>query len=270
MIGAIAGDIIGSVYEARPIKTVDFPLFSRHSCFTDDSVLTLAVAEAILDTTDYAAALRAWARRYPNAGYGMSFFRWVFDDTAGPYNSWGNGSAMRVSPVGFAFNDEARVLKEAEKSAIATHNHPEGVKGAQATALAVYLARTGSSKADMRKALTDRYGYDLDRRLDDIRPAYRFDISCQGTVPAAFIAFYESTDYQDAVRKAISLGGDSDTLACITGGLAQAFYGAIARDILKQVRNRLPNEFLAVINRFNEEFDINIHTDNDTFQPLSF
>ena len=143
---------------------------------------------------------------------------------------------MRVSPIGFAFNDEATVLKEAEKSAIVTHNHPEGIKGAQATALAIYLARTGSSKTDMRAALTDRYGYDLDRRLDDIRPAYHFDISCQGTVPAAFIAFYES----------------------------------IARDILKQVRNRLPDEFLAVINRFNNEFDINIRTGNDIIQSLSF
>ena len=262
MIGAIAGDIIGSVYEADPIKTTDFPLFSDHSRFTDDTVLTVAVAKAILDNVDYASSLRNVGGRYPYAGYGMSFYRWLNDNMAGPYNSWGNGSAMRVSPIGFAYNDPAMVLAEAERSAAVTHNHPEGIRGARATALAVYLARTGSSKEDIRQSITDRFGYDLDRRLDDIRPGYRFDISCQGTVPEAITAFLESDGFEDAVRKAVSLGGDSDTLACITGGIAQAYYRHIPDTILDPVFNRLPEEFLNTLGRFNRRFNIELSSGN--------
>lgn len=261
MIGAIGGDIIGSVFEADPIKTTEFSLLSKHSRFTDDTVLTVAVAEAILYGIDYATALRFWGRRYPDAGYGMSFFRWLKDDTAGPYNSWGNGSAMRVSPVGFAFDDQDAVLAEAKKSAAVTHNHAEGVKGARATALAVYLARTGSSKDEIRQTIADRFGYNLYRRLDDIRPGYRFDISCQGTVPAAMIAFIESVDYEDAVRKAVSLGGDSDTLACITGGIAQAFYKHIPANILDSILVRLPADFIKIIDQFNTGFDIHLSSE---------
>ena len=263
MIGAIAGDIVGSVYEASPIKTTDFPLFSADSRFTDDTVLTVAVAEAILLGTDYASAMRQLGRRYPYAGYGMSFYQWMNSDTTGPYNSWGNGSAMRVSPIGYAFNDEALVLAEAEKSASVTHDHPEGIKGAQATALAIYMARSGFSKDDIRQNIADRFGYSLFRKLDEIRPEYRFDISCQGTVPEAIIAFFESVDYEDAVRKAVSLGGDSDTLACITGSIAQAYFRYIPEAILIPVRKRLPDHFLNIIERFSRQFNIKFSTDNN-------
>ncbi|MDX1707052.1 MAG: ADP-ribosylglycohydrolase family protein, partial [Desulfobacterales bacterium] len=240
MIGAIAGDIIGSVFEHHPIKTTAFPLFSPASCFTDDTVLSVAIADAILHQTDYGPALKTYGRRYPAAGYGLAFFRWMQSDDAKPYNSWGNGSAMRVSAVGFAFNAVEDVLLEAQKTAVVTHNHPEGIKGAQATALAIYLARQGAAKSDIRHQISERFRYDLDRRLDEIRPRYRFDVSCQGSVPEAILAFLESMDFEDALRLAVSLGGDSDTMACIAGGIAQAYYGSIPRYILDTVRRRLP------------------------------
>lgn len=252
MIGAIAGDVIGSVYEHRPIKHTEFDLFSRQSIFTDDTVLTVAVAHAILHDGDYRAALKRFGKRYPDAGYGMSFFRWLMEPGSRAYNSWGNGAAMRVSPVGFAFDTEAAVMREAKRTAVATHNHPEGVKGAQATALAIRLARSGAGKEDIRERIRQEFSYDLDRRLDDIRPHYRFDISCQGTVPEAIIAFLESRDYEDAVRLGISLGGDSDTIGAITGGIAQAFYGAVPASIAAETRKRLPEEFLEVIDRFEQ------------------
>jgi len=250
MLGAIAGDVIGSVYEAHPIKSTDFPLFGRLSQFTDDTVLTIATAYSILEKCDYAKAFRTFGRRYPRAGYGASFYHWIFSSQSGPYNSWGNGSAMRVSPVGFAFDSIDAVLEEAERSASVTHNHPEGIKGAQATALAVFLARKGENKDSIKTEVEKRFAYDLKRTLDDIRPKYRFDVSCQGSVPESIIAFLESKDFEDAVRKAVSLGGDSDTMACITGGIAHAFYKKIPEDIVANVRERLPVEFLEIIDRF--------------------
>jgi ADP-ribosylglycohydrolase len=256
MIGAIAGDIIGSVFEHNPIKTTAFPLFSAHSRFTDDTVLTIAVASSILKKVDYASSLKMLGRKYPFAGYGISFFQWLHSKDSKPYNSWGNGSAMRVSPVGFAFDSIDEVLNEAQKSAEVTHNHPEGIKGAQATALAILLARTGYSKSDIRAQLSNRFGYNLERTLDDIRPGYRFDVSCQGSVPEAIIAFLESDSYENAVRKGISLGGDSDTIGCITGGVAQGFYKKIPDEIILNVRGRLPEEFLRVIDDFNTRFSI--------------
>ncbi len=256
MIGAIAGDIIGSVYERFQIKTTEFELFSKRSTFTDDTVLTVAVAAAILINGDYGNVIKNLGRKYPKAGYGGSFIGWLFSDDSSPYNSWGNGSAMRVSPVGFAFDSVEQVLKEAKKSAAVTHNHPEGIKGAQATALAVFLARTGAGKDDIKNEIAERFDYDLKRKLDDIRPGYSFDVSCQGTVPEAIISFLESDDFEDAVRKAVSLGGDSDTLACITGGIAQAYYKDISAEIIAEVQNRLPGEFLPIINEFNNKFDI--------------
>ncbi|KPK43530.1 MAG: hypothetical protein AMK74_06720 [Nitrospira bacterium SM23_35] len=239
MIGAIAGDIIGSVYEHFPVKTKDFPLFDTRCCFTDDSVLTVAVADSILTGRSYLESVREIGRRYPGAGYGGSFIRWLHSHDPQPYNSWGNGSAMRVSPVGFAFNTEVDVLDQAEKTAEISHNHPEGIKGAQATALAVFLARTTRDKEEIRRQIIQRFRYDLDRKVDDIRPTYQFDISCQGTVPEAIIAFLDSQSYEDAIRNAISLGGDSDTLACITGGIAEAFYGTIPSHIQTKVKDIL-------------------------------
>lgn len=250
MLGAIAGDIIGSVYEFEPIKSEDFPLFAPACRFTDDTVMTVAIARAILEGTDYGAAMKAFGRRYPDAGYGGSFIRWIFEDEVRPYHSWGNGAAMRVSPIGLAFDDAERVLLKAGRSAAVSHNHPEGIRGAQATALAVFLARTGAGREEIRREIAGRFGYDLNRTVAEIRPRYRFDVSCQGSVPEAIIAFLDSRDYEDAVRKAVSLGGDSDTLACIAGGIAAAHYREIPPAIVATVRALLPEEFLAVLDRF--------------------
>jgi ADP-ribosylglycohydrolase len=254
MLGAIAGDVIGSAHEASPVKATDFELFPPGSRFTDDTVLTVATAEALLGDGDYAGAYRRCGRAYPNAGYGGSFDRWMLSEDAGPYNSWGNGAAMRVSPVGFAVETVDEVLAEAARSAAVTHNHPEGIKGAQAAALAVFLARSGADKENIRSEIQDRFGYDLTRSLDAIRPAYRFDVSCQGSVPESLIAFLESIDYESAVRNAISLGGDADTMACIAGGFAQAFYGAVPEQIAREVRSRLPGGFLDVLDRFESRY----------------
>ncbi len=242
MLGAIAGDIIGSVYEGNPIKTKDFPLFSPLSTFTDDSVLTIAVARAIVAKISYQDAIRELGHKYPHAGYGGTFIGWLFSSRPMPYNSWGNGSAMRVSPIGHAFGQENSVLEEAKKSAEITHDHPEGIKGAQAAALAVFLARKGTEKKAIGDCIEQRFGYDLSRTTDEIRPPYSFDISCQGTVPPALRAFLDSTSFEDAVRNAVSLGGDSDTLACITGGVAEAFYKDMPLNVLRQVRERLTPE----------------------------
>ncbi len=256
MLGAIAGDIIGSVYERRPIKSTDFPLFQSGSRFTDDTVLTVAIADAIVKNNDYQSALKTYGQAYPDAGFGMLFFNWLFASDSQPYGSWGNGSAMRVSPVGFAFDSVDRVLAEAEKSAAVTHNHPEGIAGAQAVALAVFLARNGKSKDGIKRAIEARFDYDLDRTVERIQPGYSFDSSCRGSVPEAIIAFYESNDLEDAIRKAISLGGDSDTLACIAGGIAHAYYGKIPEWMISKVYSRLPEAFIPVIEDFNLRFQV--------------
>lgn len=250
MIGAIAGDIIGSVYEHRPIKSKDFPLFRPDSRFTDDTVLTVAVAGAILSGCPYAEAVREFGRRHPGAGYGGSFIHWLLADDPRPYGSWGNGSAMRVSPVGFAFTSEDEVLREARLSAEFTHDHPEGIRGAQATALAVFLARTGNDKAVIRTRIGREFGYDLSRGIDDIRPGYTFDVSCQGSVPQAIVAFLDSESYEDTIRSAVSLGGDSDTLACIAGGIAEAFYGGVPETIRASALDRLTPDLSEVVERF--------------------
>ena len=250
MIGAIGGDIIGSIYEARPIKTKEFPLFDPRCRFTDDTVLTLAVAKAIVGDRDYLKAVWELGRRYPHAGYGGSFIRWLSSDQPRPYNSWGNGSAMRVSPVGFAFDNVNIILEQAKLSAAISHNHPEGIKGAQATALAVFLARTTHDKTIVRGEISARFDYDLARTVDGIRPDYAFDVSCQGTVPEAIICFLDSHSYEDAVRNAISLGGDSDTLACITGAIAEAFYGPVPSEIETLVRESLTPELLKILDAF--------------------
>jgi ADP-ribosylglycohydrolase len=252
MLGAMIGDIVGSVYEWHNIKTTDFVLFKSNSTFTDDTVLTAATAKALMTGMDYAEAYQDFARRYEGRGYGGNFSRWIWAEDPQPYNSWGNGSAMRVSPVGFDFDTAAEVLAEAERSAAVTHNHPEGIKGAQATALAILLARQGASQSDIRREIADRFDYDLNRKLVDIRPGYAFDVSCQGSVPEAIIAFLESESYEDAIRKAISLGGDSDTIACIAGGIAEAFYGGVPEEIAAEGRKRLPREFVQILEDFRE------------------
>jgi ADP-ribosylglycohydrolase len=227
MIGAIAGDIIGSVHEFQGQKRTDFPLFVAESRFTDDTVLTVAVADSLLTGASYVDNFHEYTRAYPDRCYGVGFWHWVKSESRLPYNSWGNGSAMRVSPVAFAFQTLEEVLREAKASADVTHNHPEGVHGAQATATAIFLARQGESKKKIRGAIEKHFGYDLSRTVASIRPTYSFNESCQGTVPEAITAFLDSEDYEDAVRLAVSLGGDADTLACIAGGIAGAFYGGV-------------------------------------------
>lgn len=228
MLGAIIGDIVGSVYEWNNIKTKDFPLFSERGFFTDDTVMTIAVADVVMSggsADNFADSMKRLGRLYPNSGYGARFGSWLFSDSREPYNSWGNGSAMRVSPCGWTCKTLEETERVAEISAAVTHNHPEGIKGAQATAAAIFLARAGSNKDSIKAYIEGEYGYDLSRTLDEIRPVYRFNESCQETVPEAIIAFLESTDFEDAIRNAISLGGDSDTLAAITGSIAEAAYG---------------------------------------------
>ena len=254
MIGAIAGDIIGSVYESHGLKTTEFPIFTTNSTFTDDTVLTVAVADCILHGKDYATTFKQYARKYPYAGFGAMFFMWVRSDSLEPYNSFGNGSAMRVSPVGFAFDTMQGVVAEAKRSAEVTHNHPEGIKGAQAVAAAIFLAREKESKSKIKEFIEKNFGYNLSQTLAEIRPHYYFDETCQGSVPQAIIAFLESDDFEDAVRKAVSLGGDSDTLACMTGGIAQACYEAIPDYIGKEVKNRLDPELLKVVEQFNTRY----------------
>ena len=253
IIGAIAGDIIGSVYEWNNIKTTNFDLFCHNSTFTDDSVLTIATMYAILNQKDYAETYQLFGRNYSDRGYGGHFRSWINSNNPKPYNSWGNGSAMRVSPVGWYGNTLDEVMAEAQKSAEVTHNHPEGIKGAQATATAIFMARTGSTKDEIKKFITDTFDYNLNRKIDDIRPHYEFDVSCQGSVPEAIIAFLESTDFENAIRLAISIGGDSDTIACITGGIAEAFYNEVPENIIKNVLSILPEEMIKII----EEFSIN-------------
>jgi ADP-ribosylglycohydrolase len=259
MLGAIAGDVIGSVYEGKKAwqeaRTLHFePLFARRARFTDDTVLTVAVAEAILHGGDLVDLFKEYARSYPGAGYGGTFRRWAESDDREPYHSWGNGSAMRVSPVGFAYNLLDEVLMRARWTAEVTHDHPDGIRGAQATAAAIYLARTGRGKDEIRDYLERKFGYSLRARLDDIRPMFSFDVSCRGTVPPAILAFLESPDYEDAVRLAVSLGGDTDTLACIAGGVAQAYYGGVPGPIREAALARLDDPLRKVLAEFEARF----------------
>jgi len=252
MLGAIAGDIIGSPYEYLGFKEKDFPLFSDHSFFTDDTVLTVAVADAVLHDLDFTQTLKQYGRRYPEAGYGGSFYNWMLSESLEPYNSWGNGCAMRTSPIGFLLDDESSVLKVSRKCAAVTHNHHEGIRGSQAVSFGIFLARQGVSKENIRNEIFKWFGYDLTRHMGEIQPTYRFTITCQGTVPPAFIAFLDSEDYESAVRNAVSLGGDADTLACIAGALAEAYYKEIPAQIIAETRKRLPQEFLDIIDEFYE------------------
>lgn len=265
MLGAIVGDIIGSTYEFKAWKSCDFPLFPPGSSFTDDSVLTCAAALALLEAdpgrraaggggcptaADYGRAMRLLGREYPEAGWGGRFYRWLDGHVVGPYGSFGNGSAMRVSAVAWVFETETEVLRAARESALPTHDHPEGVKGAEATALAVFLARKGGDKARIKAELSSRFGYDLDRRLDDIRPAYRFDETCQGSVPEALIAFLEAESYEVTIRNAVSLGGDADTLAAIAGAVAEAAFGAPPAELLEPALALLDERLYSILQRF--------------------
>jgi len=254
LIGAIAGDIIGSVYEHHNIKVVDFPLFNPGCRFTDDTVLTVAIADAILSGSGYAGKLREYCLLYPERGYGPGFRRWAAAGRSTPYNSKGNGSAMRVSSVGSAFGNLEEVLRESKRSAEVTHNHPEGIKGAQAVASAVFLARTGTSKEDMKAYIQETFEYDLSEPIDSIRTHYGFDVTCAGSVPQAITAFLESEGYEDAIRKAISIGGDSDTIACIAGAIAEAFYRGVPQNIADFALSKLDDTLRNVIAAFRQTY----------------
>lgn len=286
MIGALIGDIAGSVYETCNYVT-DQPAsinLMRGDChFTDDSILTIAIAEACLISINrkkgwhnesvngkksiedkekgesknvYANCLRKWTRLYPDKHFcfGNSFLRWAVNDTADAYNSWGNGSAMRAGPIGWAFETLAATLAEAKKSAEVTHNHPEGIRGAQAVAASIFLARQQHSKENIKTYIVQQFGYDLSRSLDSIRPQHKFDVSCQQSVPQALTAFFESASFEHSLQLAISIGGDSDTLACVTGSIAEAFYGCIPPDLEQFALNRLPAPMKAVLAQFQECF----------------
>ncbi|MRR06713.1 MAG: ADP-ribosylglycohydrolase family protein [Deltaproteobacteria bacterium] len=256
MIGALTGDIVGSIYEFDNIKTTAFPLFQESCRFTDDTVLTVALADSLLSGENYEEVMRKYYFRYPAAGYGGIFRRWARREIEGPYQSWGNGSAMRTSPVGWAFNSLQEVLEKAEEYAAITHDHPEGIKGAQAAAAAIFLGRTGASKDDIRRYVNTAFGYDVSRSCDQIRPAYRFDVSCQETLPPAITAFLESTDFESALRLAVSLGGDTDTLTCITGGIAEAFYGGVPQSICRQTMDFLDEHLRSVTEKFVTHFGV--------------
>ena len=256
MIGSIAGDIIGSVYERDNITRTDFPLFDPRCHFTDDTVLTVAIADAILTGSAYSKKLKQYFRYYPHAGYGPGFRRWAASRRISPYYSQGNGSAMRVSPVGFAFNTLDEVLEQAKRSAEVTHNHPEGIKGAQVVAAAVFLARTGKSKREIKAYIEKTFDYNLKDPLDEIRKYYyrHHDATCKGSVPQAVTAFLESESFEDAIRKAISIGGDSDTIACMAGGIAQAFYKAIPQFIKSKVNQVLDERLNGVVREFSRYY----------------
>ena len=259
MYGAIIGDIVGSVFEWNNKKTVDFRLFTPRSHFTDDTVMTAAVAEGLMNgggeekATEEAIkdSMLKYGAMFPRAGYGGGFSRWLNSKNPKPYNSFGNGSAMRVSPVGWFAQNIEDTEQYAEISARITHNHPEGIKGAVSVAGAIFLAREGKSKDEIKEYVTSKFHYDLDRTLDEIRPSYKFDVTCQGSVPEAIIAFLESDGFEDAIRKAVSLGGDSDTIGAITGSIAEAAYG-IPDDLKKIAESRLDGRLLRVIDRWEE------------------
>lgn len=250
MIGAITGDIVGSIYEGADFKSRDFPFFGRGCRFTDDTVCTVAVADCLMNDGDFADYIRSYVRRHPHRGYGGMFRQWAFSEM-GPYNSWGNGSAMRVSPVAYVAQDEAELMVLAERSSAVTHNHPSAIAGAQAVALTMSMAMAGTEPDTIRREITHRFGYDLGRTVDEIRPDYEFDVSCAGTVPQAITCALEATSFEDAIRNAISIGGDADTLACITGGIAEAMFG-VPSEISEMAMGYLTEDLIGVVDRFSE------------------
>lgn len=257
LLGAVAGDVIGSVYEHYRTKRMDFPLFPEGSRFTDDTVMTVANADWLLYGGDLARIMQRYGNRYPHAGYGGMFRKWLTEENPQPYRSFGNGSAMRVSPVGWAFDSLEETLEAASRSASVTHNHPEGIKGAQAVAACIFLARHNEAKQEIKAFVEQAFGYDLARTCDEIRPSYRFDSRCQGSVPESILAFLESTDYESAVRLAVSLGGDADTMGAIAGSIAEAYYGGVPEPIRQETLKRIPDEFTEVLKLFSERFVVN-------------
>jgi len=255
MIGSIIGDVVGVPFEFAPTKDKDFVMFSNSATFSDDSILTIATADALLNKLTYEEAYLKWSKNYPRRGYGNMFLEWIENDDRKPYNSYGNGSAMRVSPIAYLpFGNISEVMLEAKKTSEVTHNHEEGIRGAQAIAAVIFLAINNIPKDTIKNFVQLVIGYDLNRKLDDIRPTYGFEVSCQSSVPESIICFLESTSFEDAIRLAISMGGDADTMACITGGIAEAYYKEIPKFMYDETMNRLPNEFKEIIKQFDNEF----------------
>ena len=258
IIGAICGDIIGSTREFNPLKTKDFELITKYSTFTDDTVLTLAIASWLTNDDEHYSKnlvkeIQKLTRNYPFIGYGGRFKNWINSDNPQPYGSWGNGSAMRVSPVAWICDSLEETLILAKKSAEVTHNHPEGIKGAVATASAIYLARNNNKKEFIRDYVEETFNYDLSRQLDDIREDYRFEVSCQKSVPESIICFLESDSYEDTIRNAVSLGGDADTMGAIGGSIASAFYN-VPENIVSECTSRLDNNLLRIFEKYNNKF----------------
>ncbi len=262
MIGAFLGDMVGAPYEFdQGDKSKEFEFWNPRVRFTDDTVMTIAVSEALMEVgtgADEAAikdavvnSMQRWGRRYPHAGYGGRFIHWLDEKDSQPYGSYGNGSAMRVSSVGWLYDSIERTREVARWTAEVTHNHPEGIKGAESVASAIFMARNGAPKDEIRDYVTQEFGYDLSRTCDEIRPYYHHVESCQETVPEAFTAFLEGKDFEDVIRTAVSLGGDCDTLTCIAGGMAGAFYG-IPEDMAQECRNRLSEDILQILDQFED------------------
>jgi ADP-ribosylglycohydrolase len=254
MLGAIAGDIIGSIYEKNNIKTKNFKLFSENSHFTDDTVLTIAVADAILNEKDFIDTLKEYTLKYPDKGYGENFKIWATSSVRKPYNSWGNGSAMRTSPIPWSSSTLEETLKLSKDIASLTHNHPEGIKGAQAISSAIFLARKNASKEEIKEYIEHTFGYDLNRKSDDIRKTYKFEVSCQKSVPESIISFLESSDFEDSIRIAVSLGGDSDTLAAMTGSISEAYYKGVPGEIADKSMKLLPSELKNIVLDFQKKY----------------
>jgi ADP-ribosylglycohydrolase len=264
LLGAIIGDIAGSSYEGGGGKPADFAFFPKGSSITDDSVMTLAVAKAVVECAKnndwenskkyYLEYTRTYGSRYPHAGYGHGFKEWLQSDNPKPYGSYGNGSAMRVSAIGYAFDGMDRTLAEAEKSAAITHNHPDGIRGAKAVAAAVHLARNGRTREEIGSFIESDIGYPLDFNLDRLHADYRFEIQCSQSVPQALFAFLVSNDFEDAVRKALWIGGDTDTIACIAGAVAEAFYKTIPGEIKSKAMFYLDADQKKVVREFNGMF----------------
>lgn len=256
MTGAIIGDIVGSAYEWYGVKTEDFILFKNESTFTDDSVLTCATAYSILNNIPFVDAYVSFYKKYPESGYGGKFVQWAKSGDLKPYNSFGNGSAMRVAPVAYACSSLDEVLNLAKKSAECTHNHIEGIKGAQATAAAIYMAKEGYSKKDIKNYIENTFKYNLNKKIEKIRPSYIFDSTCQGSVPEAIMCFLQSESFEDTIRKAVSLGGDADTQACIAGGIAEAFYKNVPKDMKIEMNKRLPKDLKDITEEFVTKYNI--------------
>lgn len=251
ILGAIAGDIIGSVYELNSIKNYDFLLFSDSSTYTDDTVMTVANSDWLVTSDPLKGIMLDFGNRYTTS-YGGRFFGWLLSENPQPYNSWGNGSAMRVSPIGWAFDTLEETLVAAKQSAEVTHNHPEGIKGAQAIASCVFLARQGKTKSEIKKFVEETFEYNLSRELKDFQKDYRFDVSCMGSVPEAIICFLESETYEDAIRNCVWLGGDCDTTGAMCGAIAEAFYGHLNEEMMQNVMNKLDEPMKEIVIKFSK------------------